>query len=177
MLRFGVLIASLFLAGFALADDCTKCADANSDKECASAQTVTADMPPSANRVKTLAWDKELASEPDVRERAFWATSAAMLMTSEAGKEPKPMVCAPKEALMAKTAGECEKSTPEKKVVKGGEGCCNKKGESAKFKVWAGGGYHFFGCEDSAKSGHKELTMKGLVAGGVQPVLSKQVIN
>lgn len=183
MLRFGVLFASLFLAGFALADNCSTCTAETKVKECCESKAAVKEccadkVSAKACRTTTLQWDSELNESPDTRERAFWATTNAMLMTSEGGKSPKPMVCDPAaKALKAKTAGECEKSTPEKRVAKGGDGCCNQKGLAAKFKVWAGGGYHFFGCEDSAAAGRSELNMRGMVAGGVQPVLSRQAIN
>ena len=51
------------------------------------------------------------------------------------------------------------------------------KGEAAKFKVFiAGAGYKYFGCEDSAAKGRKELLAKGAKAGKVQKVAGKVAI-
>ncbi|MBC8064823.1 MAG: hypothetical protein H7Y17_08335 [Chlorobia bacterium] len=68
----------------------------------------------------------------------------------------------------------CCKTTATKSVEKGDKGCCNAKGEAAKFKVFVeGAGYKFFGCEDSAAKGRKELLAKGARAGMVQKVSTK----
>ncbi len=68
----------------------------------------------------------------------------------------------------------CCQTTAEKKVEKGGEGCCNAKGEPALFKVYVGGvGYKFFGCEDSAAEGRKELLAQHKKVGKVQKVSKK----
>lgn len=65
----------------------------------------------------------------------------------------------------------CCKSTASHAVPKGGEGCCNAPGQSAKFKVFvAGAGYRYFGCEGSAAQGRKDLLAKGLKVGAVQKV-------
>ena len=68
----------------------------------------------------------------------------------------------------------CCKSTEAKPVAKGDKGCCNAKGEVAKFKVYvAFEGYKFFGCEGSAKKGRDELVKNGYIVGNVQKVNSK----
>lgn len=68
----------------------------------------------------------------------------------------------------------CCKSTEAKPMAKGDKGCCNAKGESAKFKVYvAYEGYKFFGCEGSAKKGRDELVKQGYIVGNVQKVNSK----
>src|SRR5687767_8748152 len=65
----------------------------------------------------------------------------------------------------------CCKSTEKKPVAKGDKGCCNAKGEVAKFKVYvAFEGYKFFGCEGSAKKGREELAANGYIVGEVQKV-------
>lgn len=56
--------------------------------------------------------------------------------------------------------------------AKSGE-CCNTAGKPAKFKVYAGGKYYFFGCADSAEKGRVELMAKFLDVSAVQPVKSK----
>jgi hypothetical protein len=110
--------------------------------------------------------------------------------------EAKQDCCAPKslngeEAFMAeakkmmmqahsieKKEDACCKSTAEKVVPKGGEGCCNAKDEPAKFKVFvAGVGYKFFGCEESAAKARKELLAKHSKVGQVQKVVSKMAIH
>jgi hypothetical protein len=71
----------------------------------------------------------------------------------------------------------CCQTTATKSVEKGAEGCCNAKGEPAKFKVFVkGAGYKYFGCEDSAAQGRKELLAKGAKAGKVQKVARKTAI-
>lgn len=83
--------------------------------------------------------------------------------------------CGDKEAKVeAKVNGKtaCCKSTAEKPMAKGDKGCCNAKGEAAKFKVWADGKYSFFGCEGSANKGRLELVAKGAMnVGKPQPVV------
>lgn len=68
----------------------------------------------------------------------------------------------------------CCRTTATKSVEKGDAGCCNAKGEAAKFKVFvAGVGYKYYGCADSAKLGRKELLASGAKAGSVQKVRGK----
>lgn len=68
----------------------------------------------------------------------------------------------------------CCRTTAEKKIEKGGEGCCNAKSEPANFKVFVPGvGYKFFGCEDSAAQGRKDLMAKHNKVGKVQKVSKK----
>lgn len=68
----------------------------------------------------------------------------------------------------------CCRTTAEKSVEKGDNGCCNAEGEPAKFKVFVKGqGYKFFGCEDSAAKGRKELLAKGAKVGKVQKLSTK----
>ncbi len=77
-------------------------------------------------------------------------------------------------AAAAEGKQDCCKSTPEKPVAKGEAGCCNAKGEVAKFKVFvAGEGYKYFGCEGSAGKGRTELMSKGKKVGKVQKVHTK----
>lgn len=72
----------------------------------------------------------------------------------------------------------CCKSTEAKFVAKGDPGCCNAEGEPAKFKVFvAGKGYQYFGCEESAQKGRKELLAKHSRVGSVQRVLGKVLIH
>jgi hypothetical protein len=80
------------------------------------------------------------------------------------------------ERMMMEAEGKkaCCKSTPEKPVAKGEKGCCNAKGELAKFKVWVGDKYAYFGCEGSAKKARNELMKKGMAnIGPVQKVKGK----
>jgi len=79
--------------------------------------------------------------------------------------------------MKAEGKKECCRSTEAKKIVSGEDGCCNAKGEPAKFKVFvAGAGYKYFGCEDSAAEGRKTLLAKGARVGKVQKVNSKVAI-
>lgn len=75
------------------------------------------------------------------------------------------------EMLMASEGKKaCCKSMPGHMVAKGEKGCCNEKGALAKFKVWTGEKYAYFGCKGSAESGRAELAAKGAAVGKVQPV-------
>jgi hypothetical protein len=68
----------------------------------------------------------------------------------------------------------CCKTDDKKAVAKGEAGCCNEKGQLAKFKVWVvNEGYRFFGCEGSANKGREELSTQGYRVGNVQKVLSR----
>lgn len=72
-------------------------------------------------------------------------------------------------AIEAEGKKACCKTTAVKKVVKGDAGCCNAKGEPAKFKVFvAGHGYKFFGCEGSATKERAELVAKKVKVGPIQ---------
>jgi len=82
--------------------------------------------------------------------------------------------CCQKEAVKAKAQGACCQSTDAKKIAKAGKGCCNEPGKVAKFKVFAGGKYHLFGCADSAEKGRTELMAKHLDVGMVQAVAGKK---
>ncbi|HRJ26368.1 MAG TPA: hypothetical protein PLO61_02515 [Fimbriimonadaceae bacterium] len=79
------------------------------------------------------------------------------------------------EAKAGKTA--CCKSTAAKTIAKGEKGCCNAKGELAKFKVFANGQYQFFGCQGSATKGRTEMIAKGVRAGKVQKVTSRVLMS
>lgn len=105
--------------------------------------------------------------------------------TAKQGCEGKTM-CAEEEfmaeahRMMASAEGKqsCCKSTAAKPMAKGDKGCCNAKGEAAKFKVFvAGEGYKYFGCEGSAAKGRKELVAKGAKVGQVQKVSTKVAMN
>lgn len=73
--------------------------------------------------------------------------------------------------------GACCLSTEELHVAKGGAGCCNEKGQPAKFKVWSEGKYYFYGCEGSASKGRLSLIENGAFhVGKVQPVVGKRNI-
>ncbi len=167
-------------AKMASAEACTGKCDSGA-KECCTAGAAAGKACCAANmkdRTITLAWDSELnAPCEETQEMAFWATTKAMHLTSEGGAKPKAMICVPeaKARVAAKSEGVCEKSTATKMVKKGEAGCCNAKGEVAKFKVWNGMGYEFFGCEDSAAEGRTQLLALGHVTGAVQPVVGKAV--
>ncbi len=201
MLKAVSLLAALVLGSIAFADQAAKsCCSAKAEgkvhasmeggapaakkaKDCcaaekkeAAAKTKDCCSAKMKDRTVTLAWDDELnAPCEETQEKAFWATAQAMHLTSEGGQAPAPMIALAKDKgrMNSKSGGACEKSTPEKLVKKGEAGCCNAKGEPAKFKVWDGTGYEFFGCEDSAAEGRAELLAKGKVAGQVQPVVAK----
>lgn len=84
--------------------------------------------------------------------------------------------CCAGEGKVAKAAAKkesCCKSTAAKPVAKAGKGCCNAKDELAKFKVYAGTKYYFFGCAGSAEKGRTDLMAKHLDVSAVQPVTSK----
>lgn len=164
-------------ATLAFADDCASCGDKSA--KAGAACSAEGKTKASKNRLATMTWDSTLKGGcADKRESAFWATAQTMLMTSEDGRMPWPMMSMGSrnnvQVLATKTEGACDKSTSDKFIAKGGEGCCNAKGSAAAFKVWAGGQYHFFGCADSAAAGRSELNTRGLIAGSVQPVLDKR---
>lgn len=83
--------------------------------------------------------------------------------------------CASKEVKAeAKDKELCCKSTAANPIAKGSKGCCNAKGALARFKVWADGTYHFFGCQGSASKARLDLARQGaLVVGRVQPVVGR----
>ena len=169
MNRFLAALAVLTFAAFALANDC--CSDKAAKveaKECSACESGSA----AKSRSKTMVWDEELrARDAEERESAFWATAAAMWETSEA--RPAPMIAlTPRPRLASKSVGSCDKSTPSNPIAKGGEGCCNAAGSPAKFKVWNGFGYEFFGCADSAAEGRSELIRLGYRTGAVQAVVA-----
>jgi hypothetical protein len=180
MKSLAILLGMTVGASLALADNCASCASCG-DKAAKSGASCSAKPKTMASkdRVATMAWDGTLkAGCADSRESAFWATAQTMLMTSEDGKMPWPMMSLGRgnsvKVLATKTEGACDKSTSQKSIAKGAEGCCNAKGSAAAYKVWAGGEYHFFGCANSAAAGRSELNVRGLVAGSVQPVLDKR---
>ncbi len=95
-------------------------------------------------------------------------------------KEEKKACCAEKvEAKVAQSGiahgkEACCKSTADKPQAKGEGDCCNAPGQFAKFKVFAEGKYHYFGCEDSAAAGRKALVAQGYMGvGKVQKVKGK----
>ncbi len=79
--------------------------------------------------------------------------------------------------LKAEGKQECCKSTAEKPVAKGGEGCCSEKGTPAKFKVFANGKYKYFGCADSAAKARKEMLAQGSRPGKVQKVRTRVLMS
>lgn len=88
--------------------------------------------------------------------------------------EQEFMAEAHKMAMSADGKQACCKSTATKAMAKGDKGCCNAKGEMAKYKVYvAEAGYKYFGCEGSASKGRKELMAKGHKVGNVQKVNGK----
>lgn len=105
--------------------------------------------------------------------------SVAIAGTSQA-KEEKAC-CKEKAKVVAQVAEgkeACCKSTAAKPQAKGEGDCCNAKGQLAKFKVFAEGKYHFFGCEGSAKKGRADLVAQGYVGvGEVQKVKGKVFIS
>jgi hypothetical protein len=71
----------------------------------------------------------------------------------------------------------CCQSTEVKTVAKFEAGCCNQKGQAAKFKVFvANQGYQFFGCSESADQARKTLVASGKRVGAVQKVTGRVVI-
>jgi hypothetical protein len=54
--------------------------------------------------------------------------------------------------------------------------CC-QAGAAAKFKVWVGGSYQYFGCKGAAKKAKAEFAKKGMISGGVQKVVGKHLIS
>lgn len=116
--------------------------------------------------------DKKAKAEP----------KSASCGTKMASQEDAFMAEAKKMSMQAysieKKKDACCQSTQEKVVAKGDEGCCNAKGETAKFKVFvAGVGYKYFGCSESAAKGRKELLAKHAKVGAVQKVSGKISIS
>ncbi len=108
--------------------------------------------------------EKLLNSEdPAVREQAFWAMANAMKASAPVVAEKAAAAekaCCAEEEMMAKEEETC------------GGNCCKIDG-LAKFKVFAGGKYYFYGCPGSAAMGREELNSQGLIAGKVQAVVGK----
>ena len=95
---------------------------------------------------------------------------------SAVAQEGKADACAAGAKVNGKDA--CCKSTAEKPIAKGEKGCCNAKGEPAKFKVYVVSKYQYFGCEGSATKGRLEAVKAGLVpVGNVQAVVGKVLMN
>lgn len=115
---------------------------------------------------------------------AFAAVSMAQTPCEDAKKGSKESVCCQEEkakpvadAKASKQAEDCCESTDEKPIAKGEKGCCNEKGQPAKFKVFvANKGYKFFGCEGSAGKARDEFIAKGVKVGSIQKVTSKVLI-
>ena len=138
-------ICAGLLSSMAMAQDC--CADKKKEAK--------ADAKAGQCATKASDCGAKMASQED----AFMAEAKKMTMQSYSIEKKKDACC---------------QSTQEKVVAKGSEGCCNAKGETAKFKVFvAGVGYKYFGCEDSAAKGRKELLAKHTKVGSVQKVSSK----
>lgn len=163
MMRHLLALFALVVCAVAMADDCGQCADKSAKATCCAEK----------NGVKCSGCTKGLDAKcPDTRERAFWAMATQMMGEAPAmGKAS----CGSGGCGDSKTAKaeECCKSTAAKKVAKGGEGCCNAPKSMAKFKVWAGGQYFFYGCEGSAAKGRDVLVQRGMIAGQVQTVQSR----
>lgn len=150
-------ICAGLLSSMAMAQDC--CADkkkeAKADAKAGQCATKTADCGPKA----AASCGTKMASQED----AFMAEAKKMSMQAYTIEKKKDACC---------------QSTQTKVVAKGSEGCCNAKGETAKFKVFvAGVGYKYFGCEDSAAKGRKELLAKHTKVGAVQKVNGKISIS
>ena len=118
----------------------------------------------------------------DKKKEAKAEAKAGCCGTKMASQEDAFMAEAKKMTMQAYTIEKkkdaCCQSTEEKVAAKGSEGCCNAKGEAAKFKVFvAGVGYKYFGCADSAAKGRKELLAKHTKVGAVQKVNGKISIS
>lgn len=81
--------------------------------------------------------------------------------------------------MMMKAEGKmaCCKSTATKAVAKGGDGCCNNVKAKAKFKIYANGKYHFYGCKGSATMARNQMMEMGVKPGKVQTVRSRRSIG
>ncbi len=111
---------------------------------------------------------------------ALSVAAAAAMAQAPCCKAKKPsqedqfLKIARKMEVAAEGKKACCRTTAEKKIEKGGEGCCNAKGEPAAYKVFVPGvGYKFFGCEDSAAQGRKDLLAKHTKVGKVQKISKK----
>ena len=158
------LIASLLVAAALGAAQDTCCAAGKAVEK--KAQTAKAAKPQG---------DCCAATEKAVEKKAQTAKAAKPAAQGEccaAGEKAVDM-----KAQTAKTQEECCKSTEAKPLAKGDPGCCNAKGETAKFKVYVvGGGYKLFGCEGSAKKGREDIVAGGKLAGPIQKVVSKKSV-
>lgn len=102
---------------------------------------------------------------------------SAKVVAKKSSGEAEFMAEAQKMAASAEGKKACCKSTAAKPMARGDKGCCNEVGTVAKFKVYADGKYHFFGCKDSAAEARKELAQKGFAVGNVQKVRSRARIG
>jgi hypothetical protein len=118
---------------------------------------------------------KQECCEQDAKAPKAAAGKQASAKAPQAAAECQECEGQAKEAkVLANGKEECCKSTPAKPMAKGDPGCCNAKGEIAKFKVFViGQGYKFFGCEESAAKGREGFLKKGLFVGNVQKVTNK----
>ena len=103
--------------------------------------------------------------------------SSAKVIAKKVNGEAEFMAQAQKMMAAAEGKKACCKSTAAKPMARGDKGCCNEVGTVAKFKVYADGKYHFFGCKDSAAEARKELAAKGFAVGDVQKVRSRARIG
>lgn len=95
-------------------------------------------------------------------------------MCADCKKMAMNMMCKDCNAKVAKAmkgaaCADCDK------MAKGGakmagDACCNTPGSPAKFKVFAGGKYHFFGCADAAETARVQLMEKYLDVSEIQKV-------
>jgi hypothetical protein len=79
--------------------------------------------------------------------------------------------------MQAEGKMECCKSTSAHPMARGDKGCCNETGVAAKFKVYALGHYHYYGCKDSAAQARRQMRAQGIVVGNVQKVRSRVKIG
>lgn len=109
--------------------------------------------------------------------KAIFAT-LALIAAGFALAQTQDECCAGEKQMKAVVAkkGQCCQSTNGKAIAKAGSGCCNEKGQLAKFKVFVSGNYQFFGCENSAKQARMDLIAQGKKVGKIQQVRGRVTI-
>jgi len=110
--------------------------------------------------------------------KAIFVTVSIIAAGFAFAQDKQDQCCAGEKQVKAVAAqkAQCCQSTTGKTIAKAGAGCCNEKGQLAKFKVFVAGSYKFYGCEMSAKQARMDLIAQGKKVGKIQPVRSRVTI-
>lgn len=184
-LMFTIVAASFALCSVAFADQAKECCKAKVEAkvETKVAKEAKKDCCQAKVEAKVAQEAKKECCQAKVEAKVAKEEKKACCaekVEAKVAKEEKKACCQEKvEAKVAQSGiahgkEACCKSTAAKPQAKGEGDCCNAPGQFAKFKVFAEGKYHYFGCEDSAAAGRNALVAQGYVGvGKVQKVRGK----